>query len=980
MDVFVPIHFAESATEDCEPCVVYAVEMRVPDFVVTEGMFPVDVVEFRNCMHVACLLHRGAGATEGTTPAELPTDDPRVVFMHYASRFPPTLESRMWLWREVVQLFSLTRPVSMQTLPAWGHVLHLHTMAMDSKQLTFVQELQLMQTAIGIMVQHTCFVDNTGPLLSAINQHPKAHRSRAVHKVTEELREASKKAAGEGAPREVHDSRIICHEGYLFDLNIEARVAKYKTMTSRAPETLSWLVHGIFLALTLSPSVSRYQELIQHAVAVSLQMALVTDTQAAGWVSHKEDFSHYEANAQLVEESAAHVKECCAAVAGDMRLANRVDVPVAPGSGLWVCLADNFDHNPIAHTFAGLFLELEARQLVSLTSRASLAVAFIKGLVAQNPPSTGVANPRVLQPQGLAKHYASSNLEAALKLPPIKPNAARLRYAYQFPTMGTRRMATFVDSEKEAHTLPGGFSPCDPLKIMTQLPCLGSDPLIALDSIAHFSSVMTRHTSSFGLDGHAHERLRLAARLAFFGITHAYSMISANKEVPMLHATMRLSGTLEGMVLGLAHHLTQSELNYRKGHLGNIGNPATRKFLAAPAAAKPAAVPCKSPPFWKSLGHSKRQAGAASSLAQPAASSLARRPDQSAHPVLIINEDDEAQESEPTRTPLAPRETNAGAQPTPTHDLLDAVLEVIETRRLNARDPRIMQWLNSRGYADRVAKIAQQLSSSGRSVVQLIDGPVESDFIFLEDGTRFQMFDGMYTALSSLFDSMATVIFAPGLPYSKSTTFIDSRLKNVRGLLRRREPSGFVVPVICALTEDETKVHAALRILFSNNVPHIRKSDLVINGKLTLPIMLPDTLDFRVTAPRPPTPEQWICGAFERELQGLGLEPRAWAPPAKSNSALQFVHDPPTNIFPLSPGKIYPLAESIMTRSAVINYTVRVTKLSQIVANTHPVVVSAHHNSYFLVPAARTTTLVQLDEGCLLLWHTIKMHLQNREV
>lgn len=1002
MDVFVPIHFAEAA-EDAS-FVVYAHEMSIPEFMVTESMFPVDVVEFRNCMHVACLL-------QGPTGKSTPTDDPRVVFMHYASKFPPTLESRMWLWKEVVQLCALTRPVSMKTLPFWGHLLHLHTMAMDSKQLSFVQELQLMQTAIGIMVQQTPFVDNIGPLLAALNQHPKAHRARSTLRVIDELRDALRKAnADKDRDADGHHATTICHEGYLFDLNIEARAARFKASSPDIPwcETLSWLIHGIFLAFTLthdqlpgSAPIARYHELIQHAQLVSLHLSLCKRESRSSLARRPlQQLSHYEANARLVDEAAIHVQECCAAVAGDMRLANRLDIPVeqTPGSALWVCLADNFELNPIAYTFANLFLELEARQLISLTARASIAVAFIKGLMAASATSpSGDAGPFASS----AGSFASSKLvlEAALKLPPLKPSAARLQYAYNFPTIGTRRMATFVDSEKEMHTLAGGFFPCDPFKIMTRLPCLGTDPLIALDSLAHFSNVMARHTSEFGLDGPVQERLRIAARLAFFGITHAYSMLCSNKEMPMLlHATMRLSGTLEGMVLGLAHHLNQQHDNtYRKGHLGNIGNPSTRNFLSCAPTPPPVAVPSapppyKSPPFWKSLGQGKRvgHGNSTNAILIP--------------PLLIIDEDETPPPaaSQPTVNAPVVNAPATHAQQAAAAAILDKVLEILELGTL-ANPPTTI----SSAYLDKFVAYHQRIAAAAkpmppRAIIQLIDGPVESDFIFLDDGARFHVFDGMYTALSahagsSPSSTLCTVIFAPGMPHSKSTAFIDSRLKNVRGLLRRKEPSGFVVPIICTLTDDEARVRNALRILYANNVPPIRKSELVVHGKFALPLILPDTLDFSLDVSLDVShsgtflsPQQWICCTFESELRGMGLESRRWSPPTRSSgkttsssTSLQFVHEPPTNIFPICDDKIFPLAESIMARSAVINYTARLIKLSGSHDTQHLAVVTVQGSHYLVTSVATPRQPPDGNNAAAafpLLWNTIHMHLQNREV
>jgi len=992
---WVPVSITNAVSAEEDPFVAHAVPVPIKD--ISRIMGSDEMVELRNALFVSIVVYKKTEVC----------DEPRHVFLHHTLDMEDSILLRNMLWREIMLVLTLTKPVTMKTLPIWSHILRLHTMSMGlvERQQTLQHHLQLMQAAIHLATNHMETVDNVHALMAFFQRKPKDTRDRDAadkkyiedlrkgreHELEAGLRESAgsglresagsglcesagsglresaglretagvgaaaglRETAGVGAAAGLRETgaapgiHLFCHNEVLFDPVFCDRTSSSTHPCAALASHLSLLLHGCFLAF--ATNLDRFQDVITSAQNVALKFASLINHLEIEEKMHENpcevtvpkcspSILEYEANANALGIDTLVLREVFEKTMADVKLSRSSEASI-PSAMLWVSAMQQFVHIPAAYAMLSIFLEFEVRQLLHPVTRTVAAVLFVKNMICGKSTSS---------PQSSHAHRTvdfSRLMDSVMQDRPIL-SVSKTRFVYDFVTMGTKKMAHELLQSSDQHILHHSLLPCDPLKIITKLPFLGSDPLLALDSVAHFDNIFRRHTMEFPMQEPVPLRLRFASRLAFFGVVAGLHHIAgtAPNSVGLLFNT-RYTGTLEGLVLGAAFSRTAK---LKSGHLGNIGTQ--KPFLQdAPAADTPSIPPGHDKPFWKLKVITKERESFRTTHHQLRAAEL---------PIL-----DFEIHKEPSIA-----------------DILDTVFG----KRVN---PDIVTWLKERGYTQRHTEDKEQepghedqgseseaaaaaaaaaatavarkvavmpaiktvMGPQNPQIVQMIDGCVEEGFIFMDDIVGFRMLQDVYLQLCIYYNQpfLQTVLLLPGL-HQKGRSFVDSRNPKYKTLQRKQQVSGYVVPFV-AVARDKPRA------------PTHNASLGWLPGFAAL--TMPETIDFGIPCSsfdfevNDLHVHDWMAAAVLRELNVLGLKPTVW-PETQSakHRAFSIRVEPAHDIFPLITDESEPLdtiTHNFFKQSATIKFINNTRRLAGgNLENVH-VIVTRHTKHAYLVAGKR---------------------------
>jgi hypothetical protein len=935
---------AQQAEE--EPYVVNAVSVPLRDFSICMG--PPELLRLRNALFVSIVLYKRTEIC----------DEPRHVFLNSTLRMKDSIALRTSLWKEVVLVLVLTKSLTMKSMPVWSHILKLHTMSMELKaSMHLHHHLQLMQAAIHIATNHLETSDNVHVLMPFFQRRARDQRERdaADRRHVEDLRKGRDDAAARGSVT------LHAHGDLLFDSTYTRRFRADQDGLSQPCSTLaehlSLLVYGGFLALATN-NVDKFQDVLASAQNVAFKLAaavnhlelegkLVAGECSIGAPSKRSPCAlEFEMNARLVGMDAMTLREMYERTMAGLKLSRSPEVNT-PAALPWLSLMNQFEHMPAAHATLSIFLELDVRQLLHPIARTLALVLCAKNmvLVTSTTPTTAKDSSTARDSSSADHTDHTKLLESVLGQRPCL-SVLPTKFEYTFTVLGTKEMADDLLASKGEHILHGSILPCDPFKIMNKHPFLGCDPVLALDTIAHFDNIFARHTSESPAADPMPLRLRFAARLAYFAVADAYSHLASGASAgTQLGFINRYAGTLEGLVVANAYAYTRS-VRCRSGHLGNVGN---RKAVLqnvipdSPATAHGPLLGSITKPFWKvknvdtggggaaGAGGGAGAAGAGAGGGAGAGAGACGN-DETHHKGGLLDFQVEVEFSVP--------------------DILDTVF--------NRRDnPDIRVWLSERGYSveqlrahtkepedeadlESYKGFTQRAPAAAGSkvqvlapikgvvvpqtpqVIQIIEGCIEEGFMFMDDVAGLRLVQSFYIQLCNHFEEpfVYTVLIAPA-PQHKGRPFVDSRNPKCRTLIRKKQFSGYAVAFM-ALDAGNAKLprnHANLSWL-----PGLA------------PITLPETVewgipwalfDSHVDESTHISVEEWIFCAVLRELRVIGLEPTVWNPedrshrPAAATRAFNIRAEPPSHVFPLvseDHTQLDPVAVNFMQHSAAVKF------------------------------------------------------------
>lgn len=922
---------AQQAEE--EPFVVNAVSVPLRDFSSCTG--PPELLRLRNALFVSIVLYKRTEIC----------DEPRHVFLNSALRMKDSIALRTGLWKEVVLVLVLTKSLTMKSMPVWSHILKLHTMSMGLKaSMHLHHHLQLMQAAIHIATNHLETSDNVHVLMPFFQRRARDQRERdaADRRHVEDLRKGRDDTAGRG-PVTLH-----AHGDLLFNASYTRRFRADQDGLSQPCSTLaehlSLLVYGAFLALATN-NVDKFQDVLASAQNVAFKLAaavnhlelegklVVGDCSTGAPGKCSPCALEFDMNANLVGMDAMTLREMYERTMADLKVSRSPEVDT-PAALPWLSLMNHFVHMPAAHAMLSIFLELDVRQLLHPITRTLALVLCAKNmvLVASTTPPAPAPPPAATRDSSAGHTDHTKLLESVLGQRPCL-SVLPTKFEYTFTVLGTKEMADDLLASKGEHILHGSILPCDPFKIMNKHPFLGCDPVLALDTIAHFDNIFARHTSESPAADPMPLRLRFAARLAFFAVAAAYSHLATGTSAgAQLGFINRYAGTLEGLVVANAYACTRS-VRCRSGHLGNVGN---RKGVLqnaipdSPATAHGPLLGSIPKPFWKVKNVDTGGAGAAGAAGAGAGAGGGAGTcdnDETHHRGGLLDFQVEVEFTVP--------------------DILDTVF--------NRRDnPDIRVWLSERGYSveqlrahakepddETYKEFTQHAPVAGSKVqvlapikgvvvpqtpqvIQIIEGCIEEGFMFMDDVAGLRLVQSFYIQLCNYFEEpfVYTVLIAPA-PQHKGRPFVDSRNPRCRTLIRKKQFSGYA---------------AAFMALGAGNAKLPRNHANLSWLPGLAPITLPETVewgipwalfDSHVEESTHISVEEWILCAVLRELRVIGLEPTVWNPedrshkPAAATRAFNIRAEPPSHVFPVvseEHTQLDPVAVSFLQHSAAVKF------------------------------------------------------------